>query len=93
MFGLGPTELIIILVIALIIFGPRRLPEMGSAIGKSIREFKKSTRELKDEIDVTGDIKDIKADIQSATGIDDLKKDIEDAVKIEDEPKGTAATK
>lgn len=93
MFGLGPTELIIILVIALIIFGPRRLPEMGSAIGKSIREFKKSTRELKDEIDVTDDLKDIKTDIQSATGIDDLKKDIEDAVKIDSEPKGTAATK
>lgn len=93
MFGLGPTELIIILVIALIIFGPRRLPEMGSAIGKSIREFKKSTRELKDEIDVGSDIKDIKDDIGDATGLSDLKKDIEDAVKVDSEPKGTAASK
>lgn len=43
MFGLGPTELIFILVIALLIFGPKKLPEIGAAIGKGIREFKRST--------------------------------------------------
>jgi sec-independent protein translocase protein TatA len=41
----GP-ELIIIVVIALLIFGPKRLPEMGSSIGKSIKEFKKGMNEL-----------------------------------------------
>ena len=41
----GP-ELIIILVVALLIFGPKRLPEMGSSIGKSIKEFKKGMSEL-----------------------------------------------
>ena len=41
----GP-ELIIIVVVALLIFGPKRLPEMGSAIGKSIKEFKKGMNEL-----------------------------------------------
>jgi sec-independent protein translocase protein TatA len=41
----GP-ELIIILVIALLIFGPKKLPEMGSAIGKSIKEFKRGMNEL-----------------------------------------------
>jgi sec-independent protein translocase protein TatA len=41
----GP-ELIIILVVALLIFGPKKLPEMGSAIGKSIKEFKKGMNEL-----------------------------------------------
>ncbi|MDI6892544.1 MAG: twin-arginine translocase TatA/TatE family subunit [Actinomycetota bacterium] len=40
-FGLGPTELIIILAIVLIIFGPRKLPEIGKAIGSGIRELKK----------------------------------------------------
>jgi len=39
-------ELIIILVVALLIFGPKKLPEMGSAIGKSIKEFKKGVNEL-----------------------------------------------
>lgn len=48
MFGLGATELIIILVVALIIFGPGKLPELGSALGKGIRDFRKSI-EAKDE--------------------------------------------
>jgi sec-independent protein translocase protein TatA len=41
MFGLGLQELIIILVIALIIFGPTKLPQIGSGLGKAIRDFKK----------------------------------------------------
>lgn len=44
MFGLGVTELIIILVIIIMIFGAGKLPEIGSAIGKTIRGFKKATR-------------------------------------------------
>jgi sec-independent protein translocase protein TatA len=38
----GPTEILIILVIALVVFGPKRLPEMGKSLGKGIREFKSS---------------------------------------------------
>jgi sec-independent protein translocase protein TatA len=44
--GFHAPELIIILVVALLIFGPKKLPEMGSAIGKSIKEFKKGVNEL-----------------------------------------------
>jgi sec-independent protein translocase protein TatA len=40
--NIGPMELIVVLAIALIFFGPKRLPEMGSSIGKGIREFKSS---------------------------------------------------
>ncbi len=50
--GIGVTELIIILVIVIIIFGARRLPELGSGIGKAIKNFKKATSG-QDEIDVT----------------------------------------
>ncbi len=50
--GIGVTELIIILVIVIIIFGSRRLPELGSGIGKAIKNFKKSMSG-QDEIDVT----------------------------------------
>ncbi|MGD9160159.1 MAG: twin-arginine translocase TatA/TatE family subunit [Desulfobacteraceae bacterium] len=50
MFGLGYMELIIILIIVLIIFGAGKLPEIGSGIGKGIRNFKKATREQPDEI-------------------------------------------
>ena len=52
MFGsLGMSELIIILVIALIIFGPRKLPELGRSLGKSIGEFKKASNELRNTIE------------------------------------------
>lgn len=51
MFGFGMPELIIILVIVLVVFGAGRLPEIGSALGKSIRNFKKAS-EGKDEIEI-----------------------------------------
>jgi sec-independent protein translocase protein TatA len=51
-FGFGLQELIIIMVIALVIFGGKKLPEVGSGLGKAIREFKRGTSEP-DEIDVT----------------------------------------
>ena len=54
MFGIGMPELLVILVIILVIFGAGKLPEIGGAIGKGIKNFKKATREP-DEIDVTPD--------------------------------------
>jgi len=45
MFGLQPTHLIVILVVALLIFGPSRLPELGKSIGKTLREFQNATKE------------------------------------------------
>ena len=51
MFGFGMPELIIILVIVMVVFGAGRLPEIGNALGKSIRNFKKAT-EGKDEIEI-----------------------------------------
>jgi sec-independent protein translocase protein TatA len=52
MFGFGFQELIIILVIALVFFGGKKLPEIGSGLGKAIREFKRGTS-APEEIDVT----------------------------------------
>ncbi len=52
MFGsIGMPELVIILVIALIIFGPRKLPELGKSLGRSIGEFKKASNELQRTLD------------------------------------------
>lgn len=52
MFGsIGMPELVIILVIALIIFGPRKLPDLGRSLGKSIAEFKKASNELQRTLD------------------------------------------
>jgi TatA/E family protein of Tat protein translocase len=50
MFGLQPWHLIVILAVALIIFGPSRLPEIGKAIGSSIREFRDAATGAQDEI-------------------------------------------
>ncbi len=50
MFGIGMPELIIILIIILIIFGAGKLPEIGSGIGKGIRNFKKATHESPEKI-------------------------------------------
>ncbi|MFC4404402.1 twin-arginine translocase TatA/TatE family subunit [Gracilibacillus xinjiangensis] len=47
--SIGIPGLILILVIALVIFGPKKLPEIGKATGETLREFKKSARELTDE--------------------------------------------
>jgi sec-independent protein translocase protein TatA len=58
MFGIGVPELIVILVIVLIVFGAGKLPEIGGAIGKSIKNFKKSVRES-DENKTTQDTKRI----------------------------------
>lgn len=49
--NIGPLELIIILAIALLIVGPGRLPEMGNAIGRTIREFRKASSDITDSVD------------------------------------------
>jgi sec-independent protein translocase protein TatA len=51
----GPLELVIILVIALLILGPGKLPEVGSALGKSIREFRKASADVQDAVKVNVD--------------------------------------
>ncbi len=63
MFGsIGMPELIIIFVIALIIFGPRKLPELGRSLGRSLSEFKRASNELKSTLE-----EEIRLDEQRAT--------------------------
>lgn len=49
--NLGFSEIMLILVVVLLVFGAKRLPEIGSSLGKGIREFKRSMREVTDDID------------------------------------------
>ena len=48
--GFGMGEMVLIFLVVLLLFGAKRLPEIGSALGKGIREFKKATREIEDEV-------------------------------------------
>lgn len=53
--SIGFGEILIILVLALIVFGPRRLPEMGRTIGRSLREFRRATSEIRTELEADDD--------------------------------------
>ena len=84
MFGMGMTELIIIMVIALVVIGPSKLPELAKALGKGLAEFRKATQEIKDSLDLDEDIREIKDDIvDSISGIDKVI-DVEETDKSED---------
>ena len=50
MFGIGIWELVVVLIIALIIFGPGKLPDVGKAIGRGLSEFKKASKEIENDI-------------------------------------------
>lgn len=68
--SIGVPGLIIILVIALILFGPSKLPQLGKAVGQTLKEFKNSTKDVVD--DVTGEFKEVKEEF---TLVDNKKED------------------
>jgi sec-independent protein translocase protein TatA len=83
MFSLGVPELLVILVIVLLIFGAKRLPEIGKAFGKSVKELKDATSGNKDEISTW--IKDDKEKSSSASDSNENEKDFINK-KVEDIP-------
>ena len=63
MFGIGLPELLIILIVVLIVFGPKKLPDLAKSLGKGMAEFKKVTDDFKSNIG--GDLRDIQTDIEN----------------------------
>ena len=66
--NLGMPEILLIMVIVLLVFGARRLPEIGNSLGKGIREFKKSMREVTDDIDAPAPRRDLPRGDQPGAG-------------------------
>lgn len=60
MFGIGMPEMLLILAIALIVIGPKKLPDLAKSLGRALREFKKATSELKESIELDSELKDVK---------------------------------
>ena len=102
MFGtLGMPELILIFVVALLLFGPRKMPQIGRSIGRAMGEFRRASNEFKrtiedevaaDEIrDVEKDLKDIKKTVTDPVGLKDLKESIKESVDPTAAPSGKSA--
>lgn len=79
MFGIGMPEMILILAIALIVIGPKKLPDLAKSLGRAMNEFKKATREIKASMDIEGDLKDVKHSFDELS--DDIKGKRRDTVK------------
>jgi sec-independent protein translocase protein TatA len=74
MGSIGMPELIIIFLVVLLLFGSKRLPELAKGLGKGMREFKKATRELRDELDVSEIEQDFKKDMNQIDNVQRSKK-------------------
>ena len=73
MFGIGMPELLLLLAIALIVVGPKKLPELAKALGRGIAEFKKATNELKESLETNTEFSELKQ------SFDDIQETVVDA--------------
>ena len=80
MFGIGMPEMILILAIALVVIGPKKLPDLAKSLGRAMREFKKATNELKETMQIDSEMEDVK---KAFNGISD---DVKEAVDLKHEP-------
>lgn len=86
MFGIGMPELILIAVVALIVLGPQKLPELAKSMGKAMREFKKATSELKETLQIDEDVSEVKK------AFSDFHSDVNQAVRSEADKKPAPAS-
>lgn len=80
MFGIGMPEMILILAIALIVIGPKKLPDLAKSLGRAMREFKKATNEFKETMHIDSEMEDVKK------AFTDISDDVKEAVDLKLEP-------
>ncbi len=74
MFGIGMPELLLILAIALIVIGPKKLPDLAKSLGRALGEFKRATSDLKETLEIETDLSDVKR------AFDDMNQDVQGTV-------------
>ena len=79
MFGIGMPEMILILAIALIVIGPKKLPDLAKSLGRAMREFKKATNEFKETMQIDNELSEVKK------AFDDINEDVKQAVDLKPE--------
>jgi sec-independent protein translocase protein TatA len=91
MFNIGIPELLIIVAIALIVFGPNKLPELAKAFGKAMREFKKATEEVKESFEAeTKDLEEYKHTLTDETLLANLAEQISPPESVPEETSAAA---
>ncbi len=87
MFGIGMPEMLVILALALIIIGPKKLPDLAKSLGRTMREFKKATSEFKETIELEGELSEVKETFN------DISSEVKDAVDLNLKPEKQKADK
>ena len=82
MFGIGMPELLLLAAIALIVIGPKKLPDLARSMGRAMREFKKATNELKETIQLDEDLSDVKK------AFDGLGDDVKESISPKNDKRG-----
>ena len=87
MFGIGMPEMLVILALALIVIGPKKLPDLAKSLGRAMREFKKATSEFKETIQLESELSDVKETFN------DFSDEVKDAVDLNLKPEKQKADK
>lgn len=77
MFGIGMPEMLLILAIALIVIGPKKLPDLAKSLGRAFAEFKRATSELKESFEIDSELKEIK------TTFNEMSSELKEAIVVD----------